>query len=324
MRVVVAGLGFMGATHAGVWSAMDGVVLHGVVTRKKTGEIQAPAGNLDREAVALDFARLKKFATLDEALKDPDVDAVDLCTPTDQHAQEAISALRAGKHVLVEKPLALSGDLADQVVSEAGQSGRVLMAAQVLRFMPAYVRARELLANLGAVRTASFRRRCAAPAWSQWLTDPRRSGGGAFDLLIHDVDYACWLFGMPRDVRAAGALDAARGIDTLTGELDYDAFTVGVSGGWHLTGQYPFSMEFTILCEGGVLEYSSGGGGLNLFHAGGKREAVDLPEGDAFELELAHFRDSVKSGTFSSTCPPQESANAVKVMERLVSSRGLR
>jgi UDP-N-acetylglucosamine 3-dehydrogenase len=249
---------------------------------------------------------------------------VDLCTPTDQHAPEAIAALRAGKHVLVEKPLALTGDLADEVIEEAERSGRVVMTAQVLRFMPAYVRAKELLPRIGRVRSATFRRRCAAPAWSQWLTDPKRSGGGAFDLLIHDVDYACWLFGSPLGVRATGSLNAGLGLDTLAGELDYDGFTVGIGGGWHLNGEYPFSMEFTIVGEGGVLEYSSTSGGLSFYPLGAAKEEIALPPEDAFEKELAHFRDCVRGGAASTICPPRESANAVKVMELLVSSRASR
>jgi predicted dehydrogenase len=319
MRIVVTGLGFMGATHAGVWSRMDGVELYGVVSRDPHKSMSV--GNLGRDAVALDFTKLKTFRDLGDALHDGNVDAVDLCTPTDQHATQAIACLQAGKHLLVEKPLALTGELADEVIEQAERSGRVLMAAQVLRFMPAYVRAKELMGQLGPVRSASFRRRCAAPAWSQWLTDSKRSGGGAFDLLIHDVDYARWLFGVPQSVRASGAVDEKRGIDTLAAELDYDGFSVAIDGGWHLTGEYPFSMEFTILCDGGVLEYSSVAGGLNLFRAGGGNEATVLPEGDAFERELAHFRDCVKSGTPSSICPPRESADAVKIMESLVKSR---
>jgi predicted dehydrogenase len=190
--------------------------------------------------------------------------------------------------------------------------------------MPAYIRAKELIVELGPVRSATFRRRCAAPAWSQWLSDPKRSGGGAFDLLIHDVDYVRWLFGVPQSVRASGAVDEKRGIDTLAADLEYEGFSVSVDGGWHLTSDYPFSMEFTILCDGGVLEYSSVGGGLNLFRAGAAKEAIVLPDADLFEQELAHFRDCVSSGTWSSICPPRESADAVKIMEWLVRSRARR
>ena len=319
MRVVVSGLGFMGATHAGVWSRMAGVELYGGVSRDPGKH--STGGNLGRDAVPLDFSRVKTFHTLEEALRDDAVDAVDLCTPTDRHAPEAMACLRAGKHCLVEKPLALTGELADHVIQEAEHSGRILMTAQVLRFMPAYVAAKEQVGQLGPVRAATFRRRCAAPAWNQWLTDPERSGGGAFDLLIHDVDYARWVFGLPRSVRASGAVDPKRGIDTLAGELDFDGFTVAVMGGWHLTGDYPFSMEFTILCDGGVLEYSSATGDLNLFPIGGPKETVKLPPGDAFEQELAHFRDCVNRGTASLVCPPRESADAVKIMESLVKSR---
>ena len=68
-----------------------------------------------------------------------DIDAVCVCTPSGLHAEQTIAAARAGKHVLVEKPMALNGDEADAMIAEAEESSRVLMAAQVLRFFPAYL-----------------------------------------------------------------------------------------------------------------------------------------------------------------------------------------
>src|ERR1039458_7240661 len=149
---------------------------------------ERPDGNLGGRGAKLDFSAVAKYASAEEAVLDPAVEAVDICLPTHLHERIAVLALAAGKHVLVEKPMALDGAAADRMIAAAERHGRVLMAAQVVRFIPPYRAAADILRSgrLGAVRAAIFRRRCAAPAWSAWLTDPAQSGGGVFDLLIHD------------------------------------------------------------------------------------------------------------------------------------------
>jgi len=104
-------------------------------------------------------------------------------------------------------------------------------------------------AQLGAVRSVVFRRRCAAPAWSKWLSDPSLSGGGVFDLLIHDVDYCVHLFGAPAAVSAIGYEDMPHGIDCIVAQFHYRGLDVVVTGGWHHPKAYPFSMEFTLISD---------------------------------------------------------------------------
>jgi predicted dehydrogenase len=160
---------------------------------------------------------------------------VDICLPTHLHYATALAALRAGKHVLVEKPIALDGRSADELVREGKASNRILMAGQVLRFIPAYRGLAEAVASgqYGAVRSALFRRRCAAPAWSKWLGDADKSGGGVFDLLIHDVDFALMVFGVPDAVSATGYEDLPLGMDAIHATLYYENdFSVVITGGW--------------------------------------------------------------------------------------------
>ncbi len=321
MRIAVVGLGFMGSTHARAWMKIPGADLFAVVSRderKLAGDLEAK-GNLSNEMGSLDFSRARKYKSLDDALADPEIDAVDLCTPTDQHAEGAIRALRSGKHALVEKPLALSTEIAEEVAREADRSGRVLMVAQVLRFMPAYVIARERIAQWGSVRSAFFRRRCAAPAWSDWLNNSARSGGGAFDLLIHDADYVRWLFGMPHGIQAAGVVDEKLGIDLVTAQLTYPDTSVTVAGGWHLIGPYPFSMEFTIVCDDGVVELRDGA--LWEYRTGSSPAAIPLPDADPFQAELAHFHECIRQNCPSEICPVHESVDAVRLMESILRAR---
>src|SRR4051794_32685762 len=106
MRLAVLGLGFMGSTHLKALRAIDGVTLAAVFSndaRSLTGDLSSIQGNLGGPGERMDFSGVKTYMNLDEVLADPDIDAVDICLPTNLHADTAIEALRRGKHVLVEK-----------------------------------------------------------------------------------------------------------------------------------------------------------------------------------------------------------------------------
>jgi predicted dehydrogenase len=316
----------MGSTHLKALRNVSGATLAAVVSSdesKLSGDLSGIQGNLGGPGEKMDFSGVARYHTVEEALRDPAIDAVDICLPTDRHAPVAIDALRAGKHVLVEKPMALDGETADRMIGEAERSGKLLMTAQVLRFLPAYEAAGAMVkaARLGPVRSAIFRRRCAAPAWSKWLSDASRSGGGVFDLLIHDVDYCISLFGAPAAVSATGYEDAQRGIDSILAQLHYPGFEAIVTGGWHHPGAYPFSMEFTLISDGGTLEFSSAGKPLTLYQADGVEVPVALTDKDGFEAEIEYFAACASSGAKPERCPPRESATAVRVTRAMLESR---
>jgi predicted dehydrogenase len=326
MRIAVLGLGFMGSTHLKALRKARSATLAAVVSsdeQKLAGDLSNIQGNLGGPGEKMDFSGVARYHTVEEALGDPNIDAVDICLPTDKHASVAIEALRAGKHVLVEKPLALDGDTADQMIAEAERAGRLLMTAQVLRFLPPYEAAAAILkaAKLGPVRSALFRRRCAAPAWSKWLSDANRSGGGVFDLLIHDVDYCVNVFGAPAAVSATGYEETTHGIDSIFARLHYPDLDVVVTGGWHHPKAYPFSMEFTVISDGGTLEFNSSGRPLTLYDAEGEETAVEVSSKDGFEAELEYFAACVESGAAPYRCPPRESATAVRVTRAMLESR---
>ena len=319
MRIGVIGLGFMGSTHLEAYQQATGFELAAVASssaRKRSGDLSEVGGNLNRGGGKLDFGAAARYSTAEDLIGDRRVEAVDICTPTDLHEPLAIQALARGKHVLVEKPMALSGEACARMIRASESAGRVLMVAQVLRFFPEYVaaRAKILSGELGRVRAATFRRRCAAPAWGRWLKDPARSGGGVLDLLIHDLDFCRHLLGRPQAVRATGVEDLEAGIDFVEARLDYgDGVPVVVSGGWHHPASFPFSMEFTILCDGGTLDYSSDRPGLRLHSAAGEAEEVGLPDQDGFAAELQEFLACCRAGEPSRLCPPEQSAEAVRM-----------
>ena len=328
MRIGLVGLGFMGATHARTWQAVSGARLDAVVSsdaEKLAGELSKISGNLDRGGERMDFKDARRYSSFAELINDGEVDAVDLCTPSYLHADQAVTALEAGNHVLVEKPMATSAEDCGRMLAAAEANGKVLMVGHVLRFWPDYVAALNLVQSgqLGMLRSAFLRRKCAAPAWSPWLRDRAKSGGAVLDLLIHDFDYCLQLAGEPSYVAATGVEDAANGIDLIEARLEYGggAPQVVVSGGWHHPAAYPFSMEFTLVCDEGTLDFRSGDRPLTLYRADGSEDRVATAEQDAFHAELTAFAEACETGEAPNECRPEDSAGAVRIAEAAELSR---
>jgi len=309
------------------WLRIPGAELAAVASLdplQLSGDFTGIQGNLGGEVGKLDFSAVAKYTNAEEAVLDPAIEAVDICLPTSLHERIGVAALDAGKHVLVEKPMALDGAAADRMVAAARRNGRILMAAHVVRFIAPYRAAADILRSgrLGAPRTAIFRRRCAAPAWSAWLSDPAQSGGGVFDLLIHDIDFCLHIFGAPEAVTASGYEDLARGVDWILAQFWYPSMgAVAISGGWHHPAAYPFSAEFTILAENGTLEYNSAHTPLAEYGADGRQHPLDVPATDGYRAELEYFLDCAARGEQPLACPPEQSAAAVRLARLMLESR---
>lgn len=327
MRVGVIGLGFMGSTHIKALHSIPGAELAAVCSRdekKLAGDLSGVQGNVGGPGERMDFRNIGQYRDVRELLNDPTLDAVDICLPTHLHAPTALEALRAGKHVLIEKPMTLDAASARHLIAEAAQHGRILMVAQVLRFFPMYDALICAIGSgrLGTVRAAMFRRRCAAPSWGGWLADPQQSGGGVFDLLIHDIDMCIHLFGKPEAVSATGYEALASCVDVITAQLHYPgSLAVTVTGGWHHPKSYPFSMEYTVVTDGGTLEYSSAGRPPALYRPDGRMEALASEDRDGYRAQIAYFLECCERGAPPDRCPPEESADAVALMRCLLEAR---
>ena len=171
--------------------------LHGVVTRDPAKA--APYNT-------------RSFATLDEALRDSEVQAIYVGTPVFLHAPQTIQSLRAGKHVLCEKPMAMNETEARTMVAEAEKSGKLFGVAYYRRLYPKLIRAKQLMAS-GAIGKPLFAELTnhmwfdgmGAPGERNWLFDPTKAGGGPlFDIASHRIDVLNFLFGKP--LRVSGQL----------------------------------------------------------------------------------------------------------------------
>jgi predicted dehydrogenase len=159
-----------------------------------------------------------RHATYDDLVNDPDVDAVYVSTPHPGHHGAALSAIVAGKAVLVEKPFTMNAKEASSLIDTARSRGVFVMEAMWARFLPHMVRVRELLASraLGDVRIV-------IADHNQWfardpghrLFDPALGGGALLDLGVYPVSFASMVFGTPTRVTAVSDR-AFTGVDATT------------------------------------------------------------------------------------------------------------
>jgi 1,5-anhydro-D-fructose reductase (1,5-anhydro-D-mannitol-forming) len=147
------------------------------------------------------------FTTLDEALADPAINAVYVGTPVFLHAPQTIQSLRAGKHVLCEKPMAMNEPEARSMVRAAEESGKTFGLAYYRRCYPKIQRAKQLIESGAIGKPVIAELTC--HSWfdgtgsRSWLVDPAKAGGGPlFDIASHRIDVLNFLFGQPQ--RATG------------------------------------------------------------------------------------------------------------------------
>jgi predicted dehydrogenase len=289
-QVGLLGLGFMGRRHLEAYRSLTGVE---VLTRTSAR-----------------FAHIQDPDALYEAMiTDPELDALDICLPTALHAPLTIAALDEGKHVLCEKPMALTVAACGRMLEAAKRNKGVLMIAHVLRFWPAYRVLHEAVARgtYGAVRSASFARRSGLPTWGPWLLQPGESGGAALDLLVHDYDQALWLFGPPESATARTV-----GSDNVIAcSLRYpDGLEVAIDGGWYKE-DVPFAMEFDLQASEGELLYANDH--LQLLRPPAPPTEITLPKEDPYATQIAYFLDCCRNGHAPTECPPESSARAVEL-----------
>lgn len=179
---------------------------------------------------------------LDDAMLDPTIDAVYVATPVALHAPQTIAALRAGKHVLCEKPVAMNYPEASTMVDEAHKSGRVLGVAYYRRTYPKVQRAKQLIEQgaIGQPVLAEASHHGELPAlgsFRSWLIDPALAGGGPlFDVASHRIDLLNYFFGTPGRVTAqrSNAVLKLPVEDNATVLIEYESGVRGiVDVRWH-------------------------------------------------------------------------------------------
>ena len=211
VKAGIAGMGFMGWIHYLAYQRCDNVQLTAFCTRdeaKLNGDWTNIKGNFGPAGEVVDVSDLNTYSDLDELIGDPEIDLIDICLPPALHVDVAVAALNAGKHVLIEKPMALSTSECDEIVAAAQTNGKQALVAHVLPFFPEHMYLRGLVdsGEYGALLGGHFERVISDPLWLKDFWDMEKVGGPLVDLHVHDAHLIRVLFGMPNAVSTNGRM----------------------------------------------------------------------------------------------------------------------
>jgi len=316
--VGVIGLGFMGRTHVAAYEAAEaaGFDCNVVavcdeqadrlgdnipsrdrlpVRRTQTGEGAVARRRPDSTCSPLNSRRARTYTDADRLLADDDVKLVSICTPTDTHVDLAVASLRAGKHVLVEKPVAVRPADVQRLADEAANGSALCMPAMCMRFWPGWVWLKERIdaGTYGRVRSAVFQRLGSVPEWSPaFYADVERSGGALVDLHIHDADFVRWCFGDPDRVICTGS------IDHVTTQYHYRGGPphVVAEGGWVPTPGFEFRMRYTVAFDSAIADFDLSRGEPLRLTRDGRTCAVPLDPLTGYDHQVRHLVQAVTTG----------------------------
>lgn len=349
IRIGLIGIGFMGMTHFEaatklevdsvtgrrkfVGSKLDGGLIVAVAARdpkKLAGDWTSIQGNFGPPGSLMDLSHVKVYGDYRQLLADPDIDAVDICLPTDQHERVVLEALAAGKHVIVEKPIATELAAAERMTEAARKAERHLLVAQVLPFFPEFAFAAETVhgGKYGRLLAAHFRRVIAPPKWSSEMSDFRKLGGWGVDLHIHDNHFIGLLCGIPKYVFSRGLLQDGLVNHVHTNYIfdNPNLAVTCVSGGIAAKG-LAFGHGFELYLERATIVYDAGtyagqwvvNRPLTLITDDGKAEPPELVGGtewcSAFTAELQAAVDSLRTGQEAAALSGSLALNALRLCE---------
>jgi predicted dehydrogenase len=205
LRVGLVGIGFMGWMHYLAYQRSKRAELVAFASRdaaKRLGDWRGIKGNFGPPGEQIDVSSMRAYENIGELLADDQIDMIDICLPPHLHVQAACDALRAGKHVLCEKPLALNTADCDRILEEAALAERMVFVAQVLPYMGQYQFVYEALqgSDYGQPLGGYFKRTIGPPDWIPDFYDMERVGGPLVDLHVHDAHFIRMTYGMPKQV----------------------------------------------------------------------------------------------------------------------------
>lgn len=227
VKVGIIGSGFVADLHAAAFK---------MISEGRVVAVASPTPGKARQ-FAEQRGIPKAFEDYHDLLADKEIEMVNLCVPNDLHAEAAVAAAKAGKHVVCEKPLCRTLEEADRMIAACRDADVLLMYAEELCFAPKYVRAKTLV-DEGALGRAFLVKQSEEHFGPHmpWFWDVNRSGGGVLlDMGCHSIEFARWIFGKP-PVKSVYAqmgtyvhADKTKGEDHSLCIVEYEGGRVGLA-----------------------------------------------------------------------------------------------
>jgi predicted dehydrogenase len=266
-----------------------------------------------------DISAQHLYTSLDEMLEKEDFDMADICLPSYLHKEYTERLLRAGKHVLCEKPMALSSADCADMIKAARECNRKLMVGQCLRFEPLYLFLKEAIENntFGRLKAAYFYRLSSPPHWGfeGWYRDTKRSGGAIMDLHIHDVDMVRFLFGEPGAVSAITYDTFARWAVVNSRFMYGDDRIIVADASWDEARSVKFSMSYRVRFEQATVKLE--GGVVTVYPEEGTPYTPELPRTNRMVEQLRTFVTTILQSRGNEVNPPESAMMTVRLVEKL-------
>ena len=317
-KIALIGAGFIGAAHAAACSNSELLELTAVC------DVNEESGKELAKKFGCAF-----FTDAEKMLRECDVDIVDICLPTFLHKEFILLAAKYKKHIVCEKPITLTMEDMDEILDAVKTAGVKFMVAQVLRFWPEYVAIKDMYDNgdFGDVKMVYANRLAQHPNWTKWHKDPENSGGGLFDLHLHDIDAVSYFFGPVKCVYAVSWKSPTGCYNHVATTLTFkNTVRAIVEGAFNMTENYPFTMSFRIVGEAKTAEYSMVAGfniedissstrRLFIYENGKNPTRAEIDESlDAYQAELDYFAGSVLNDKSLEIITPEDSREVLRIM----------
>ena len=327
IKVGVIGLGMMGQMHLAAWGGIKGTRLRMVADtdpRRAAGDLSGSWANIEGGASSIDFSKVNGTSDPMELIHSDEIDLVDICVPTPFHTDLAVAAIKAGKHVLCEKPLARTSAEARKIAKAAEKGAGLFMPAMCIRFWPEWAWLKKAVekGTYGKVISAEFKRVGGMPPG--WFIRGEWSGGGILDLHLHDTDFVNFVFGKPDAVSSGGWVGPSGCVDHVNTRYIYeDGPVVTAEGSWAAAPTMPFDMSYRVIFENASVDYHIGRAenALMLYRKPkGNRKPpeptpVKVPAGDGYKAEMSYFAKCIRTGTAPEVITAADAVESIRIVE---------
>jgi predicted dehydrogenase len=318
-----------------------GIIGCGDVTEVKSGPAFNKVPNSKLIAVmrrnaekAKDYAQRhgveKWYSNADELINDPLVNAIYVATPPSSHDEYAIKAMKAGKPVYVEKPMAINSAAAERIEQAAKEAGVKTVIAHYRRQQPLFLKIKELLQQktIGDVRLIQMRifqphqSNMIAQTETNWRVDPSVSGGGLFyDLAPHQLDLMIYFFGRAKKVsgisfNASGYYNAD---DTTSGEILFES-NVLYNGSWCFTS-YDREDHCEIIGSKGKISFSVFDHNPLVIETDGQKMTLEFDKLQHVQQPMIQNVVEYFLGTSENPCSASEGLHVMKMMDAIAGNK---